>query len=335
MQTRRIKHWMAAAVALTLGLGATTEARAKEQRIATLAPEGSSWMIILKKAAKEVATATNGRVKLKYYSGGQQGDERDVVRKIRMGQLDGAALTGTGLSLIDESIRVLELPMLFKDTKELDCVRKKMWPHFRKRFEKKGFILGEPGDVGFIYFYSKAPVRSLADLRKSKVWMWTDDRIVRAMFKKLSVNGVPLGVPDVKAALQTGRIDAAYGSPLSTVALQWNSNVKYVTSMSLTYAIGASVIRKDVADKTSAEDKAAMKKLMRKTGKTIRRTVRKDNRKAKRAMKRAGVQTVETPSTLVAEFEQAAQDVWKSLAGSVYTQSQLDMVLKYRKMCRK
>jgi len=335
MQNRKIGRWLTAVVAALALVGASSTAAAKERRIATLAPEGSSWMIILKKAAKEVAAATGNRVQFKYYSGGQQGDERDVVRKIRLGQLDGAALTGTGLSLIDESIRVLELPMLFKDTKELDCVRRKMWPHFEKRFEEKGFILGEPGDVGFIYFYSKSPVRSLADLKKTKVWMWTDDRIVRAMYKKLGVNGVPLGVPDVKAALQTGRIDATYGSPLSTVALQWNSNVKYVTSMSITYAIGASVVRKEVHDETSAEDKAALAKVLKNTGKDIRRVVRKDNRKAQQAMQRAGIQTIETPPALIAEFEQAAQDVWKSLVGSVYTQSQLDMVLKYRDMCRK
>ena len=318
-------------IALALVLSAPA-AQALEVR---MAPEGSTWIVVLKKAAKAISEASSGRVTLKYYSGGQQGDEHDVVRKMKVGQLDGAALTGTGLALIDESIRVLELPMMFKDTKELDCVRRKMWPSFKRRFAKKGYQLGEPGDVGFIYFYSKKPVKSLSDLKSTKVWMWANDRLVRAMFKRLGINGVPMGVPDVKAALQTGRIGAAYGSPLATVAMQWNSNVKYVTSMPLTYAIGASVIRNAVTDKISTEDQAAIKKQLKKTGKTIRKEVRKSNRRAKRAMKRAGVKTIDTPPALVAEFDQAAQDVWKQLAGKVYSQKQLDKVLEYRAKCRK
>jgi TRAP-type C4-dicarboxylate transport system substrate-binding protein len=134
-----------------------------ELRMATLAPAGSPWMEVLDKASSEIKDKTSGRVTLKYFEGGQQGDEKDFVRKIKLGQLDGAAVTSIGLAMIDESIRVLELPMMFESPEEVDYVADKMWPHFQEKFAKKGFKLQDRGEVGWIYFMSKAKVESLKD----------------------------------------------------------------------------------------------------------------------------------------------------------------------------
>src|SRR5690349_6325301 len=128
---------LCAAGLLALGAGRAARADNTELRIATLAPSGSPWMEVLDKAANEIKEKTGGRVALKYFEGGQQGDERDFVRKIKLGQLDGAAVTAVGLSMIDESIRVLELPTMFQTVEELDYVADKMWPYFQKKFEKK------------------------------------------------------------------------------------------------------------------------------------------------------------------------------------------------------
>src|SRR3954469_4783404 len=138
-----------------LAIAKPARAENVELRIATLAPSGSPWMEVLDKANGEIKDKTAGRVTLKYFEGGQQGDEKDFVRKIKLGQLDGAAVTSIGLAMIDESIRVLELPMLFSSAEELDYVADKMWPYFQKKFEKQGFRLNDRGEVGWIYFMSK------------------------------------------------------------------------------------------------------------------------------------------------------------------------------------
>jgi TRAP-type transport system periplasmic protein len=327
--TSRVLGAVAACAIATLGMGAA-EAQSNERRIATLAPPGSAWMKVLDRGAAEIERATDGRVKTTYYAGGSQGDERDVVRKMRLGQLDGAALTSVGLSMIDESIRVLELPMMFRDVQEMDYVRNKMWPYFQKKFDEKGFILGDPGDVGWVYFFSRTPVNSLGDLRNTRVWMWTDDQLVRAMFRKLNVNGVPLGVPDVLSALQSGRINACYGSPLAAVALQWSTRVRYMTSMPMSYSIGGSVLRKEAYEQASVADRRIQDKIARVQGNRLRRIVRKDNEEAQRQMVRAGVKVIDTPADMVRDFEKAAQEVWKELAGRLYTQKELDMVIRYR-----
>jgi TRAP-type C4-dicarboxylate transport system substrate-binding protein len=318
------------ALSLVGAMASTALADGTELRIATLAPPDSTWMKILDKGSQDVADKTSNRVTLKWYPGGVQGDERDFVRKIGLGQLDGAAVTSIGLSMIDESIRVLELPMMFSSIEEMDYVADKMWPYFQKKFEKKGYKLTDRGEIGWIYFMSKDKIESLADLKNAKVWQWGDDQIVAAMYRKLNISGVPLGVPEVDAALTAGRINACYGSPLAAVALQWNTKIKYMTSMPMSYGLGATVLSVDAFNKLSAEDQKTLLKLTSKMGAKVRVGVRKDNKDAQKQMIQKGVKVVETPAAMVDEFTKASQDVWKDLVGKVYTQAELDMVLKYR-----
>lgn len=306
------------------------QAEASEWRIATLAPDGSSWMKILSKGAADIDSKTSSRVKLKYYTGGSQGDEKDVIRKMKMGGLDGGAFTSVGLSQIVPSIRLLELPLLFDSVEEMDYVRAKMWGTFVNRFAKEGFVLLDPGEVGDIHFYSNTPIKTKEDLAKAKVWLWGEDALVKAMFKKLGVNGVPMGVPDVLPALNTGRINACYGSPLSTVALQWYTKVKFATSMTTSYGVSSTVIKKDVWDTMSPADTVEVKKSLRAHAKKLRSTVRLDNKRAQKAIVRAGVKVIETPPETQAEFAKIAKEVWTEMVGQLYSQKDLDRVLKYR-----
>src|SRR5690349_19609472 len=286
----------------TMAMAPIAKADNVELRVATLAPSGSPWMQVLDKAAAEIKTKTSGRVTMKYFEGGQQGDERDFVRKIKLGQLDGAAVTAIGLAMIDESIRVLELPMMFQSAEEVDYVADKMWPYFQKKFEKKGFRLNDRGEVGWVYFLSKSKVDSLASLKGLKLWMWGDDQLVGAMFKKLGLNGVPLGVPEVDAGLTSGKIDACYGSPLASVALQWYTKIKYMTSMPMSFAIGATVVSNDSLKKISAEDTKQIEEIGRANAKKLRKVIRKANEDAKGTMTRKGVTVVQTPVAMVDEF---------------------------------
>jgi TRAP-type transport system periplasmic protein len=321
---------LCAAGLLALGAGRAAHADNTELRIATLAPSGSPWMEVLDKAANEIKEKTASRVTLKYFEGGQQGDERDFVRKIKLGQLDGAAVTAVGLSMIDESIRVLELPTMFQTVEELDYVADKLWPYFQKKFEKKGFRLQDRGEVGWIYFLSKNKVEKLDDLRNQKLWIWGDDQLVGAMFKKLGLNGVPLGVPEVDGNLTSGKIDACYGSPLAAVALQWYSKVKYMTSMPSSFAIGATVVSLDSLKKLSAEDAKAVEDISRANAKKLRRVIRKANDDAKGTMSRKGVTVVQTPIAMVDEITKKSTEIWNELAGKIYSKEELKMVLDAR-----
>jgi TRAP-type transport system periplasmic protein len=316
----------------------TAQAQVKgELKIASLAPAGSSWAKILEAGGKEIEQKTNGRVKPKFFFSGQQGDERDVVRKMKVGQIDGSAITAVGLGLIRSDVRVLELPFLFKNDKEVDYVRERMAPDFEKQFAEAGYILLSWGDVGWTHLYSNIAIEKRADLAATKMWAWTDDPIVRAFFKRLGVNGVPLGVPDVLPSLQTGHIDACYASPLAAVALQWYKKVKFATSVPISYSIGALVVRKPVFEAMSAEDQKIVREAGLTMGKNLMAVVRADNERARKAMERQGVKFWPTPAALVTEFEKEAQAVWEELGGpgKLYSKELLAKVRQYIAEARK
>jgi TRAP-type C4-dicarboxylate transport system substrate-binding protein len=225
---------------------------------------------------------------------------------------------------------VLELPMLFESPEEVDYVADKMWPHFQEKFAKKGFKLQDRGEVGWVYFLSTKKVESIADLKGQKLWMWGDDALVGAMFKKLSLNGVPLGVPEVDASLTSGKINACYGSPVAAVALQWYSKVKFMTSMPMSFAIGATVVSLDSLKKLSADDQKTVESISNTYAKKLRKVIRKANDDAKSTMTRKGITVVQTPIAMVDDFTKQSKDVWADLTGKIYSKDELDQVIKFR-----
>jgi TRAP-type C4-dicarboxylate transport system substrate-binding protein len=252
------------------------------------------------------------------------------VRKINLGQLDGAAVTAVGLSMIDKSIRVLELPMMFETAEEFDYVADKLWPYFQKKFEAQGFRLQDRGEVGWIYFLSKNKVEKLSDLRGQKLWLWGDDELVGTVFKKFGLNGVPLGVPEVDAALTSGKIDACYGSPVAAVALQWYSKIRFMTSMPMSFAMGATVVSTKAYKKLSPEDAKLLEEISRANAKKLRKVIRKANEDAKGTMSRKGVTVVPTPIAMVDEFAKKSTEIWAELTGKIYSKEELKMVIDAR-----
>ena len=97
-------------------------------KIATLAPDGSSWMQAMRDGAAEVDRLTEGRVKLRFYPGGVMGNENSVLRKIRVGQLQGGALTGGGLASLYPDSQIYSLPFLFLSYAEVAYVRERVDP---------------------------------------------------------------------------------------------------------------------------------------------------------------------------------------------------------------
>jgi TRAP-type transport system periplasmic protein len=314
----------------TLAAASPLAAASVELRVATLAPAGSSWSTILNQSAAEIKSKTAGRVTVKYYEGGRQGDERDIVRKLRLGELDGAALTSVGLTMIDESMQLLELPAFFTTIEEIDYVADKMWPYFEKKFHNKNFILGERGEVGWKYIYSNVRLSSLAEMRAQKIWQQGDDQVISAMFSKVGVNGVPLGVPEVDAALTSGRINACYGAPVAAVALQWYTKIKFATSMPLNFGIGATVYSESAFSKISVADRKIIEAAELAAGKKLRKAIRKENSEALKVMTRKGVEIVTTSVSMTGEFSNQARHLWQDLVGKIYDKSELDMLLGYQ-----
>jgi TRAP-type C4-dicarboxylate transport system substrate-binding protein len=280
-------------------------------KIATLAPEGTTWMKQFRKLQERVEQRTERRVTFKFFSGGVQGDERDVLRKMRAGQLSGAAVTGIGLSMIDPEVRALEAARTYG---ELDHARERLGPLLKKKFEERGYILMGWGDVGPVHVFSKRPIKSLADLRQTKLWMWSDDPITRQIFAALELHGIPLGVPEVLPALATGSVDAFMGSPLSTVALQWASHARYVTSAVVGMATGATVLSKKAWDEISPGDRAIIVEEGQKLERAAESELRHENVAAMEAMKKKGLQEVPTPLEMTRDVARRTMSIAEKTA---------------------
>ncbi|MCA9519318.1 MAG: TRAP transporter substrate-binding protein DctP [Myxococcales bacterium] len=309
---------------LALSLSWSPFAEAKTViRMATLAPPGSSWMKVFRKIAKELKAKTNGEVEMKIYPGGRQGDEKDVVRKIRSGQLHMAAVTAVGLSEIQKEVLVLQLPLLFRKYSELDYVRNKLKPELEKKFLDKGFKLLSWGDVGFIYLMSNNPIVHIADLKKAKMWAWIDDPIGLTITRIANITPKTLSLPDVLPSLKTNLIDAVYVSPLAAIALQWYTKLKYISSMPLSVGIGATVISAKAWNAMPEAHKKALLEAQEKWHLVLIRKVRRDNKRSLKLLLENGLQVAQVTDEAKKEWRQLAHKVERALSGKIYPASLL------------
>lgn len=326
-----MKRTLALALTLMLGCALSLPAQAKtEIKIATVAPTGSAWMRIFKKMKAKIKKATKGEVVLRFYPGQVQGDERDVVRKMRSGQLQGGSFTSVGLSMINPKVLVLQMPLMFKSYESLDKVRTALRAEFEKSFNDKGYELLGWGDVGWVYLFTKKPVSSKEDLKKQKVWVWGDDPLTKALMRAAGISPRLLGLPQVYPALNTGMINAVYNAPLACLTLQWHTKVKYYSDFPLAIAIGATVVNKKTFDKLSKENQAIVKKIADKYHRKLSRRVRKDNTKALTALKGQGIKPVPVSAKGKKEFEDMAKKVADKFAPRYYPKSLLKRVRKLR-----
>lgn len=295
-------------------------------KFATLAPDGSTWMKTMRQIDRDLREATGNRVGFKFYSGGVQGDEKDVLRKIRNGQLHGGGFTGYGLGSIAPDVRVLELPFLFETHDEIDFVRGELDSLLSRTFADKEMMLLGWADVGFINLFSNGPISSPADLHNFKMWIWSGDQLAELFFKAFDVSPIPLAVPDVLTSLQMGVVDAVYSSPLACVAVQWFTRVTYMTDVPITHSVGAVLVSKRSLRSVAGEDIDTLLRLSRMHLTALNEKTRIQNREAVDVIKKEGIQIVEVDAAARDQFFSTGRRAWTDGIGAIYSQELLDRV---------
>jgi TRAP-type C4-dicarboxylate transport system substrate-binding protein len=297
-----------------------------EIKLATLAPDGSTWMKTMRAIDAETRQRTENRVGFKFFPGGVQGDEKDVIRKLRNGQIHGAAFTGFGLGSIASEVRVLELPFMFDSLDELDHVLAQTGEYYDRAFDEKGYAVLGWTDVGFVYLFTKSPVRAPADMPASKWWIWSGDQLAEIFFRAFKITPIPLAAPDVLTSLQTGVVDAVYASPLACVALQWFTRVKYMSDIPVTHGISAVVVSNKALAGVSAADLAVVKEVSRRHLGELTAKTRVQNKEAVEEIKKEGVQVVGVDDATRREFIDRGRAAWSDGVGTLYSQELLDRV---------
>ena len=298
-------------------------------KIATLAPEGSSWAKVLRTIDADVRRETNGNVGFKIYPGGVQGDEKVVLRKMRIGQLHGGNFGGQGVSQTLPDVLALQMPFLFDSYAEVDYVLEKMDAFYRQGYEERGYVFLGWADIGFVHILSQEPVATVEDMRAQKVWQLPDEPLTSVLFRLAGVTSVPLNIPDVLLGLQTNLIDVVYASPSATIVLQWFTRAKYVTQLPINYTLGALLIDKRAFAKIPAADREHIHRIARQHMAALNQRNRRENDEAMTVLQANGLSLVEVNPKDVETFEGLVASAEAELVGRSFSREAHEQIAQH------
>ena len=300
-------------IALML-LGVMSVASAQTIKLATIVPEGSDWMNSMRAGAKEIGERTEGRVKFKFYGGGVQGNDKQVLRKMRIGQLHGGAFTSNVLLEFQKDSVLYTMPMLFNNIEEVKFARDRMDDKLRDLLEQAGYVNFGFAGGGFAHIMSIRSIANLEDLNGLKVWIPEGDRISYEAAKALGVSPVILPLTDVMTGLQTELIDTIMSPPAATIILQWNTKVSYITELPLSYIFAMLIIEKKYFDRIQPADQAVVREVMEKIYRGFDQQGDEDNEKAYAALLGDGIKAVTPDPGQVPEWHRVIQETNHRLA---------------------
>jgi TRAP-type transport system periplasmic protein len=288
-------------------------------KFATIAPEGTTWMNVMREFDQAVRKESKGRLGFKIYPGMVQGDEKDVLRKISLGQLHSAGVTGNGITSIAPKVRILDTPFLVNSYDEADHLYKTFDKELNAAFEEHGYVNLGWAEVGFVYVFTNAPVAKPDEMKNVKMWIWEGDPVAEATFTALGINPIPLSINDVYTSLQTKLIDGVYSTPLGAIAFQWFTRVKYMLDLPLADAAGAVIISRKKFDELPDD----LKEILSRNGKLYMRKLTElaRNDKSITTLKSNGITIVDPPSREVRRsYENTGKAARRLLIGKLYSE---------------
>lgn len=291
---------------LAIALAPTSVAAQRKQvlKVGTIAPEGSTWHDVLLRVRQEWHRISNGDVELRIYAGGVLGDETEMVRKVQRRGLDGVAISGPGLTRIDDGVGCLHYPLFFESYEELDYVRDRMAPELEARIEAKNFKVLNWSDAGWVYFFTRREAYTPDDIRGMKLWTSAGDPDTERLFKDLGFQVVPLPSTDMLTSLQTGLIDAFDVPPLLALLDRSYQQVGYMIDLKWAPIVAATVLSRSAWERIPARYHEALLEAARAAGEELRNEIRRAGDEAIAEMKDRGL--------VVLELSETQRGAWRS-----------------------
>ncbi|QQR75733.1 MAG: TRAP transporter substrate-binding protein DctP [Holophagales bacterium] len=315
-------------------LAALSPAAASAQKvtikIATLVPQGSAWHTTLQEMAQRWQELSGGRVTVRLYAGGVAGDDGDVVRKMRLGTLDGGLLSPAGLAEIDRSSNALLIPLAYASYEELEAVSAGLTPTIAQAFSGKGFVLLSWADAGWVRFFTKSAVRTPTDLKGQKLYAWNGDPATIELWKAAGFNPVPLPATEISTALQTGMITAVPTSPQAAVLLQWYEKAPFMTDLPWAVLVGGMVLSDAAWKKIPEELHGPFVESARETGRKLSQQTRESAAGFVEAMTKRGLTVVAVDAAARADWQHAAEAAYPKLREGFLPSALLDQALALR-----
>ena len=329
--SRRVVSVVALAL-LLLGVPGSSQlvAAAETQfiRVAALAPRDSDLSKRFAKMDKSLRAATNNGWGIRLYPGGVAGDEPDVLRKMKVGQMDASSITTTGLSQIVREVAVLDTPGVVTNYKQFEAVTGAMQTEWENNFAKAGFKLISWGESGQYRWFSTQAITKPSDLRNVRPWVWPASYILKEIYHVVGCNGVPLGVPEVYGSLQTGMIDTVITTAVALVALQWHAKLKHVTKATFGVLVNALVMNHERWKAMPPEVAKLLESEARAAAASDRTEMRKADEKSMQVLLQRGYVADDFAPGGREEYLKMEKAVRDRLVGRIYPAELLERVQK-------
>ncbi len=299
-------------------------------KMGTVAPEGSPWHQILQQMGQQWQKISGGKVVLRIYPGGVLGDEPDMITKMRIGQLQAVALSGSGLSRLEPAVASLQIPMMIESYEELDYVRDRIAPRLEKMIDERGYVVLNWGDAGWVHFFTKAPARRLDDIRKMKLFTMAGDAEALELYQSAGFRPVPLATTDMMPALQTGLIEAFDVPPLLAMLNQWFGLARNMIDVKWAPLVGATVVSKKTWERIPAEQRPQMLEAARSAGVRLRGEIRKMGDDAVVEMKKRGLNVITLDAATLAEWRREVEEAYPKLRGRLVPAELFDEAKRLR-----
>jgi len=289
---------------------------AKIIKMGTLAPEGSIFYDILRDMGEAWSLASGGEIQLKIYPGGIAGDESDVVRKIRIGQLQAGAISAGGMADIDADVRALQMPMMFRSFDELDYCRAEIVDRIEGGLAANGFKVLTWGDIGWIYFFAKEPVVHPDDLKRLRLFSWAGNTTYLETWKALGYQPVAMAATEIHLGLASGLIGAMAVPPIAALSFQWFGQANHMTDLRFVPMVGAVVLSEQTWDALPDDLKPAIQAAAAEAGRRFKEA-REIDSQAIAVMKEHGLVVHPVPNDVVELWEDRARKGWPYMIGKV------------------
>ena len=299
-------------------------------KMATLAPEGTPWHALIAKMGERWSEETNGNVRLRIYPGGIVGDERDMIRKMRIGQIHGAAISAEGLSEVNPQYTYCFIPLFFQGYDDIDFIRNQIKDDLISGAEKNGVKVLTMVDVGWVYWFTKDRVITPDDLKSQKIWTWAGDYKTAKLWDEAGFNAIPLSVPDVHSSLQTGLVNAMAFPPLYVAANQYFGITSNMLNMKWGILTAALVVDLKIWKRIKPKYQNIMQKVSDEIGLEYQLNNRKEEDDAVEVMKEYGLQVNDLSPEQLSEWNMLVESMYPLIRGNIVQEEIFDRVLKLK-----
>lgn len=323
---RLLGHLLLACVLLCARVNVSV-AEGIKVRLGTLAPKGSTYHRALQEMGEKWRKAQGADAHFVIYTDGTQGGEADMVRRMRVGQLNAALISVTGLIEIDRSVSALQyMPMVFREWGEVDYVRERLRDQLERRLFDRGFVVLFWGDAGWVRYFTKDKVVHPADFKRMRIFAWSGDSNTLDIMKTMGYQPVPLETADILPGLQTGLINVVPSGAYYALSGQFNTVVSHMVDVKWVPIVGAAVMTRRIWDLMTPYARDQMRLAAFEAGLKIRERARVEDVEAIEAMRKRGLTIVSATPEIEAEWQRLAEAAYPRIRGEMVPIDLFDQV---------